>query len=80
MDHSTKTKDTLHLLSDTDETGKKAYYFIKVPPEKRESFLEMTKSGKPANLLHYGEIVFSAYGTPSQQILHWMHDQYGWQS
>lgn len=81
MENAARTngKTSLHLISDVDETGRLAYYFISVAEDKLEEFLKIARNRRPANLAHYGRIIFSAYGEPSPQVCQWMRDQHGWQ-
>jgi len=74
-----KAQTSLHLISDQDETGKFAYYFIEVSEDKLEEFLKIANNKRPVNLTSYGKIVFSAYGDPTPQVRQWMREQYGWQ-
>jgi hypothetical protein len=69
---------SIHLLSDIDETGKQAYYFIKIPKEKLREFYKLAEGAGPFDLSAYGDILYSAYGdTPPEHIRKWIYEEYG---
>jgi hypothetical protein len=70
---------TVHLISDTDKTGRQAYYFIKVKQRMLAKFLAVAKSSEPVNFADFGEIAYSAYGDyPPKHIQDWARKELGW--
>lgn len=61
----------------SDNSGRKAWYFIRVDSPKVSAFHRAIKSGN-INLDEYGEILDSGYGEqPPESVKQFMRDKYG---
>lgn len=76
---SSNKNSTVHLVSDIDQTGNQAYYFIRVEQKRLAEFLLATDSDSPIDLADFGEVLYSAYGdSPPPHIQNWARDEFGW--
>lgn len=69
----------IHKLRATDTTGKQAYYFVLIEPQKEASFNRALKSGSDTiNFEDYGKIIASCYGDkPTEKVKKLLKDKYG---
>jgi hypothetical protein len=70
----------VHKLKAKDSTGRWAYYFVLVEPQKEEAFLKALKSDESIDLEDYGKVIASNYGEePSQEVKNFLKERYGFQ-
>jgi hypothetical protein len=68
----------IHKIKAKDATGRWAYYFVLVMPERERVFLDVIKDGRNIDLEDYGKVIASCYGeTPSQEIKNYLKHTYG---
>jgi len=67
----------IHKLKAKDSTGRWAYYFVLVEPEREKEFLAALDSNQSIDLEDYGQVVASNYGeTPSDDIRDFLKQKY----
>jgi hypothetical protein len=68
----------IHKLKSKDSTNRWAYYFILVPPENEDSFLNAIKGEGIIDLEDYGKVIASSYGeTPTIEVRDYLKEKYG---
>lgn len=68
----------IHKLKAKDTTGKWAYYFVLVLPEKEKEFLRAIEGDGTINLEDYGRVVASSYGEkPTAEVKNYLKQTYG---
>lgn len=69
----------IYLLHSTDDTGRAAWYFIKVKPHRMPLFKHALMASHLFDLEAFGEIVESGYGdSVPVQVTEAMKLRYGW--
>lgn len=69
----------VHKLKAKDSTGRWAYYFILVQPQRERAFMERIAGDGMMELESYGRVVASNYGTePSPETRRLLKERYGW--
>ena len=63
-----KSADCMYTVYAPDKTGEDAWYIMKVEKMKEQIFLKEVTSG-PVNLLDYGDILESGYGTKVPDVI-----------
>ena len=70
---------SVHLITDTDSSGFKAWYFVKVGKHLLNRFVHDVHSKAQLDLSRYGEVLYSAYGeTPPAHIQNMVRVRHGW--
>jgi len=68
----------IHKLKAKDSTGRWAYYFVRVPPEREMLFLQALERKGNIDLEDYGRVVASCYGeTPNDEVRAYLKEKYG---
>ncbi|MBX9802496.1 MAG: caspase family protein [Caulobacteraceae bacterium] len=68
----------VHKLKAKDTTGRWAYYFVLVEPEKEAAFLASINGDGIIDIETYGSVVASSYGeTPSEEVRAYLKERYG---
>ncbi len=65
-------KNHVYLISSVFEENepetRDAWYFIKVFPSKETAFLALVNHGAGLDIERYGEVLFSGYGAPPEEL------------
>ena len=68
----------VHIIKAKDHTGRRACYFVYVPPRRAAMFLEALKKTEVIDLCDYGEILACNYGEqPTEQTKQLLREKYG---
>lgn len=68
----------IHKLKAKDSTGRWAYYFVMVRPEKEAAFMSAIGGDGMIDLEDYGDVIASCYGeSPNDETLAFLKDKYG---
>ena len=69
----------IHKLKAKDTTGRWAYYFVYVKPEKEKIFLDaLADQERTIDLEDYGIVVASCYGEqPNEAVKQFLKEKYG---
>ncbi len=68
----------IHKLKAKDSSGKWAYYFLLVPPDREKAFLQAIEGDGMIDLSHLGTVIASCYGeSPSPEIKQYLKTRYG---
>lgn len=71
---SLKTKIVLYRVY--DKLGQLRYYYFSIKPDKYLDFIDATKGDTPIDISLYGVTITSGVGTPSQEIMQKMEEEY----
>jgi len=75
---TTRSGHLIHKLKAKDSTGRWAYYFVLIPPDREKAFLDSINSSGMVDLESYGKVVASCYGeTPTSDIKAYIKTRYG---
>ena len=67
----------IHRLKAKDTTGRRAYYFVLVPPERETAFLRAIEGDGTIDLEAFGQVVASCYGeAPTREVLDFLKEKY----
>jgi hypothetical protein len=68
----------IHKLKAKDTTGRWAYYFVLIAPDREASFLQAIKGAGVMDLEDFGKVVASCYGEePTAEIKAYLKTRYG---
>lgn len=68
----------IHKLKAKDTTGRWAYYFVLVMPDKEKEFLDAIEGNGTTDLEEYGKVIASSYGeTPTREVRDYLKQTYG---
>ena len=68
----------VHKLTAKDSTGRKAYYFVYVPPARERAFMAAFAGTGLLNLEEYGRVIAANYGdAPSPETRILLRERYG---
>jgi hypothetical protein len=70
----------IHKLKAKDSTGRWAYYFVLVMPDREAEFLAAIAGDGTIELDDYGKVVASCYGeVPSIEVAEYLKEKYGFE-
>jgi hypothetical protein len=70
----------IHKLKARDSTGRWAYYFVLVEPQREAQFLKAIQGDGTVDLEEYGKVIASCYGEePSQEVKDFLKERYGFE-
>jgi hypothetical protein len=73
-----KSGHLIHKLKAKDTTGRWAYYFVLVPPNREREFLASIGGEGIMDLENFGTVIASSYGDePSQEVRAFLKTRYG---
>ncbi|MEZ5784656.1 MAG: hypothetical protein R3D70_24415 [Rhizobiaceae bacterium] len=68
----------VHKLTAKDSTGRKAYYFVYVPPARERAFMAAFGGAGLLNLEEFGRVIAANYGdAPSPETRTLLRERYG---
>ena len=71
--------DNLYLVRGNDTSGRRAWYYFRVIPSKKELFDRQIKSGR-IQLAGFGHVLESGFGeNPPAEVKKRMRDEYGFE-
>lgn len=81
MQHTKRLKseqrgEDIYCVRATDVTGRKAYYFIRLDPYKKQAFLRLPADAA-YTITDYGNVLASGYGAPPPELVARMNAEYG---
>jgi hypothetical protein len=69
----------VHKLKAKDTSGRWAYYFVLVPPDRETQFIRAIEGSGIIDLQDFGMVLASSYGeTPTDEIREYLKARYGW--
>lgn len=73
-----KSGHLIHKLKAKDTTGKWAYYFVLVPPNREKAFLAAIEGDGMIEIEDYGTVIASCYGEqPSEEVRAFLKTRFG---